>query len=1528
MHKKIISVLVVLFLIFAYTLPFVYAEDQILTSISVQDTHPGSYFVGTVNFYKDKITVENSDTSNLANIGIYSRSFTYKDATFRIYIDRFGVNMEHYLDFYETMTALLKAYKADNSFINVPIKEPSNNNFTYSLKAVIESCSEKYIDELNNRYDNAIDAEKAQYISEDMYNRLKDMTTIMGYATDKIAAYMNRCQKPISEDLDVNGTAVQSERDAFLASLGDRPTGDTFEDFIKAAQLEVLGQDVDSKYHTDIDRLFDSKQQVEIKAAFYMLSHIPSDVYSDIYEGEEDNALNPDYRAGALAMFSNYTSEHAISLAADDAGWKTRMRTFSYRVQYYYSMLSEFNDGLDADMEALTHSDFNSKLWPAVPKLTNSGTNKITNIKNFKAYTSLLDTCSELGYFSSAYVRAAAQRISGNTASLNDDMIICIRSLYEGIEFINADETWEYWNKQYDVNGTSYSLASIYDLLEKQGAFANTETYDSGAVGKPFAKFFNLEGVQLSSDLLKGIEQSATYIPMKTNVYDPETVRAFDDTEFINGFHYKYGFHRKALYMDTNVDAAVDTYVTGRRGELQVATLKDLLKADKDIVLYVDDNYYNVKDLADMQDKAYSRVDNGNNNSLATTFKEFFTNFGDYSILDITKTAEKTKYSSRLKSKTKEYNGDTNGSNDNYFLSSADIDTHLNDEDYNVLQTFAVLSGIYRDSSLFDYLNGTEIQDVPVFISSPKLADWAGTSVKEQTSIFNYMYLKNIEANTAIDYSFNLDMQSPLYLDIYGNILTESGIVVVPAAANATLHSENYEPRSAAFLSTYGKSFELPDNYTICKDLLTKFFKVDEETKTWKLLSQTVEGTDINLSRLSTSDKETLKKIKEMYKYNVEHATNYINFKTAVWDLIEVLRGAPIDNIDKDVECLNLNGRVNKNSIYLAAQYEELLKTIEAGSRNYLISIPNIAYLPGFEYLVFFIIKIVMFACILIMICTVYIDAVRYHLSLRTFGKCIGALLLTCSILFVVPAVFQLSYNEANKFLLQNEAEKITMLNLEKEESGVEVGVTEVSPPDLNTKLYLRLSSVNVNWVKMLSSEAFKSSFGTVGEAYKEAVADDPIVGIKGVEVVGNGIYMNVSELFNTSSVNYQPSYGFLYQTTDSDIPVSFYTPYYVFLDAMIANVNNYNTATDVFSYSTKTQRGGKIKSLGLLANYFESTDFMEDQSDFYQLSDIYRVAADLEEGSAFSEEELDTIRDSGWYNINVSESEIQKRIDHLDKWSREFVHRNKTLIGRISDETFLKVMALGAAIEYNKIFFIGYANSYEIYNLSNDDILRLAIAQPELVMKDSPLSFARFVYEVGRSPAIIAASVLSGVLLVSTFLKPLITLFLLLVFFISLFVFKLLLRQKAKSIGGYIYSLIAICVVNITYALLLKLTMYLPRVITLPTVCILIQIVLQVMYIYLLLGLTIFIFRDWRNLGYDTFASMPAKIIDKFHHNKMLKRNKGGFEVTNKTYPIDAQYNVFQRQRAEDWKKDSHKSSGENYLDQLRERQKRRLGK
>ena len=51
-------------------------------------------------------------------------------------------------------------------------------------------------------------------------------------------------------------------------------------------------------------------------------------------------------------------------------------------------------------------------------------------------------------------------------------------------------------------------------------------------------------------------------------------------------------------------------YVTGKQGSVRPAKLKDMLQPERDIVLYLDDNLYNIDKIAEMQGMNYTRLAN------------------------------------------------------------------------------------------------------------------------------------------------------------------------------------------------------------------------------------------------------------------------------------------------------------------------------------------------------------------------------------------------------------------------------------------------------------------------------------------------------------------------------------------------------------------------------------------------------------------------------------------------------------------------------------------------------------------------------------------------------------------------------------------------------------------------------------------------------------------------------------------------------------------------------------------------------
>ena len=1200
------------------------------------------------------------------------------------------------------------------------------------------------------------------------------------------------------------------------------------------------------------------------------------------------------------------TKEEALNSLKNKAeedfqDWTTRMLTFEDRVKYLLCCAMEKDSEIDESVEKFyTDPNPNMILHPDLSYIDiGSGSligGKFT-VENATAYTYLVSTFTELYSISREVPSQVLGFIENNTISSKKSYIEGMTSMYNALRQVDSKQAWELWSTPF--NADTPSLQEVYDKLVAMGAFDGLDTSATLQTGRPMGIFMDMDSSILSPAYLKGIAYSATYVPMSTNVYDPYTLAAYSE-DFLNDFHYKYGFYRKALYIDTNASAAVDLHNTSRKGNTKVCTLKDLLKCEKDIVLYIDDNFYGVNKLAEMLDKSFERLDNvdGKEDERPWTEK-LWSKVTDYFTVDIyeqTKTAEQTKYSAKLCKKvqsTKDSGyipeatvGGDNDNKDELVLPSSQINDYLdgvtkvrkknpetgeeydeiNYDAYTPLLAYAVVSSVYRDSVFFNKANSNAVTS-PVFISSADLAGVANTSEYEKGSLLNYALLKNLEANIPVGYNYNLDMSAPVYMDIYGNILTESGIVVVPAACNMTLFKDSYSADlyNVGLFTVYGDDYSIPLTYEGIDTMMSNAFEKDEDNKCWRIKSRIVDGEVADYARLATGDRKVAEAIQTQFEYDLSEGIELYAFDRFFTICVETLRGAPIDSINKDFEGLNTNHRISKAGLVAAAKLEELQKALASNDSNSILALPNLAFLDGLEYLVVFLFKLLTFIVLLVMMITVYIDAVGVQLSWRTFLKCFWVVVLTVCTVVTIPAVFQLTYYQSNRSLLQKETSYIAMLNLEKRVSGVEVGVYDVDVPDISTKLLLRLEDIDIPWYDVFQNVMLSSTFNNLEELYASYANDVPSSLQEDVTIMNDGVYIYTDTLFDSADINVNLASKDLYMRTDETLTASFYSPYYVILEALIHRVNSYNLENNWYAYSTKIQKGGKLKTVGLITPYFTSTDFMDSEGDILDMCRIHRVPASLEENLIFTDGEIEVMQSSLWTSTRIDdEMQVYKRTDKLSDYAREFVASNRNLLGKISDETFLKVMALSIAMEHNKLFGVTSADCYEIYNLSNDDLLRLSIADRDSVMTNSTLTYSRFVYEVGGMPSVYAAAVLSMVVWLSSYVKPLCTILVFIAIFISLFVFKICLRRKSANLYGYAITTILLCLCNLLHSILLKSCMYLPTLHLPPLVCIILQILLQIGYMMVLGRVTVIAFRDWQDLGYDRYQADAQKASHK----------------------------------------------------------------
>ena len=1403
----------------------------------------------------------------------------------------------------------------------------------------------------------------------------------------------------------------------------------------------------------------------------------------------EDNSGTMEYRltdVEAESMRKNLVEHMDASTSGEDV--YARLTTFEYRVRLLLSAMTTSESDVDRqwisvfykqDSPAIsTNFPFSDYYQKGFIQFSNKGPKYLVlndgdSVLPMEAQGYLIATILELQYFRDQLLAQANNDLSSGSIKDNLDLLNGLKGVNKIIEKYPFPLLKDLWEKQGEEfkDLPCKSLKELYDKLLEKGIFDKIDGIASQQpkvleTGKPLGDWMDYEEgkEKLSDYYLKGIAYSAAMIPMKTNVYSQDWLNFLDD-DFKKNFHNQWGYNRKALYFDSSSSAAQTYFVTGTANPNKVLTLKDFLNAKNDMVVFVDDNFYNADTLGfdkldfsgDIQiptqpqtqpytqpavtqetfaappaeetqaaqeetttaqeettasapttaaptTAASTRPRTGTNttnpnlpatppwrsNSIYTIrpnstgrltstpalpplrsvprqsprplsksilnlfmplevhaepeestaetvpetqaptqsnvqvgvapteewayMADLISNNSNLSADSVLKNNDETNYSKIFLEKLQNIQGaiqyfpqatlENPGNPDRAVLNSGQINYYLRasnagSEVYTPLQGYAVVSSVYRDIDLYNLANSS-LKRYPVFIASEKAGKAKNSSDDAKASIFNYALMRNLKDSMAVEYTGNLDMNSPLYLDIYGNILTESGTVVVPAASNPTLMSSSDFFRgdwSAGLFSIYGNGYKIKaDDEGSFSNVLDATFQVVDGY--WMPKSRILGNSYvIDMSRLSTASKDTLDVLYtqtyvDLHNSN-ETQNKYYSFKRYVNIILEVLRGAPIENIDKAKEGLDTSNRIDKAGIVAAAKLEQLNDSLNIAGENTTISLPQISNISVFNVVSIIIFKAMMVTLVAISIVTIYIDAVKSQMGLGTIAKIIGTGAIMMSVVLIVPALFDITYYQSNRALLQDEATYLSMLNLEKEESGVEIGMTEVREPHINTNLQIQLDDITVPWYIMFSNVMTADTGKTLDNIWQEhAQTQSFIFNNDDVVIKHNGVYMDVSQIYESTSIDIDTTMTStttkrnLVQTAKNKTSTfSYYSPYYAILDALIRNVNTYNAnpwepeenVTNVqgwYSYTTKVQRGGRVKSMGLIAPYFKSERFMSDENKdilgFYHMySNLYQT--DVQQDPALDglyDSNLQNIRASNWYPTGIANQDVIKRVDWLTKQARDFVAKNENMLGKVSDETFLKAMALNLAIKHNQVFGNRYASSIDIANLSNDDLLRLSVAKKNDVMMTSTLTFPRFVYETGGTFAVVVAMILSITMKVSSILKPAAVILTFALIFFSVFIIKICMRKKEATYLGYIVTILLLCLTNIAYSLMLKITLFLPTLFP-PAVCIIIQILLQVGYLFILGNVIYYAAKDWHDMAAFKYMqkveALQMKIRDSF---------------------------------------------------------------
>lgn len=1167
----------------------------------------------------------------------------------------------------------------------------------------------------------------------------------------------------------------------------------------------------------------------------------------------------------------------------------------------------------------------------------------------------------------SAYEQAASQESFNfnNDTDFSVNLFRCIIELHDMCEFLGIGKNdWSESIKTYLNIYDTYE--TFFDALRSNPVIYSKIKQEPLSPTEPLAMFFSIQNKSVSDNWAKGFALSSTFVPMETNLYEASSVMFLNDAEWISEFYYKYAFYRKALYINTDNSAIVNNFVSGTTSGTRVATLNDLLNYERDIVLTIDDNFYNANEINSVIDAMdYTSMRNtANAEDTATGFKQIencISDLMDLSAEQILKTGSASYYSENLAKNVRKF-GEAYESLDIYtnmvdcyVLSQDDLISDGNvfeSYEYSPKVSYAVVSSIYRSADLYNESLKALASDNAIFKSSKAICTTPGTTSTNWRSIYNYAMLSNLSEQMKNDASSTLDLDAPIFCDLFGNIVTESGLVIIPAAANATLCGKYWTPYAVGFAEYYnnGNKLKVTDfsdafntwmigrTYTTNPEGNAETNTIDTSKKTEKKNAGGFFEVDSNGNLVLKAQSITSGNISAIIQWDILNKNSsivkqiffndaYFNKAANMYSpvvvnlMLETMRGAPIEDIDYTFEGLDGNQNISKYGVYMAYKLEELLDALTPSTNgsmtggNSLVTMPNLAFMPGVEYIMLYAFKIIFAVLIVALVAQLYLDAVRNRIGFKSVGK----FLMTCAMVIlaftVVPTLITWSYYKANKVLLNDETGRIAMLNYVKEFDGSEIGITQVTTPETQTELYLKLDDVSIEWWSIIPDVLFGNTYESVSDLYRKQATDHPYANNTNIITKGSGMYISVQDVFDSTDINYRPTSSMLTNTmytyapsgsgvVNSNAPVSYTMPYYVILDQLIANINEYNASRDITAYSWTIGANGHIMTYDVITPYLTSAEFLDDGMDILGMDRILVTGVNRPlYNFAFQGDFTDSGNPSGdlarmskslWYPTEKMDMSTRLyKVNELYKAARDYIADNKDVLGKVPDEVFIKVMALQLAIEYNKIFNVAYGNGIEIMNVDTRDLLRFMVADNANVYKYYSYSFARYTYEQSGGLGVIFSALLLAILWLTGFIKPLFMAIILGLLVVNCVFRKLLFKKESRCIEGYLIGCACLVLVNYAYALMLKVSMLINNIGLGSILSLTIGFIVQVAYVALLCLITYIEIKDWKNSGFNEFAVIGSNITSSIMKTQHLIVDKL-MSKTSTSYKESAQSRAY----------------------------------
>lgn len=1256
-----------------------------------------------------------------------------------------------------------------------------------------------------------------------------------------------------------------------------------------------------------------------------------------------------------------------VASIADSYGWliEDSMNTVS---DYAFNRLQTIFYAVSYSFQVIAHSEFKDKQGYSAANLRKwlNGKQDDSDDIVYEEYFRWLTGTSGMSALDANSLLVKTDFKSDST-DINLWMFQCILALHDLCESFDIDPAT--WNDEiYEYYMIYEDHKAIFEALRQNGTFMGTGYMGNNTAQNPLGRLFSITDKKMNDNWMRGFALSSTYMPMVTNLYDSSTYDMMDDGTWLTEYFYRYGFHRKALYISTDPNIVVNSKVgrTSSNGR-KVCTLKDLLNYDRDIELYIDTGFYNADDIAEglgrvdyatirsmVEEQAYqaTKGTEAAENQMESQSKAaddilrgtvYNRNYVDETLNLDTATLLKddgvTTYSTDVAQHVTKFGQTADLSTslyDAYVLSSDSIvDTNGNSVfdlyQYSALLGYGVVSAIYRDTQMFNTIMASTTSDTTVFRSSKNIIMTEDSTYRDWLCFFNYLMLGNLEKQMNVNVDSLLDLNAPIFIDLFGNIVTESGYVIIPAAMNPTLCGINWNPYGVGFAAYLNNNNEVIKTTDCTPQFLT--WITGTEYKSVEAASINGDTQVTQVSEVDSVDLETYRgtggwfivdKHGRLILKNVELRSNGLSsivswstlnahsdvilkifYSNAYYDkamemygakaimlTTEVLRGAPVETIDYEKEGLN-NVAKGEAGIVIAYAMDNIFDAISSSSSEYVNSMlvmPDPTQWPYFKYLIYFGVKICVLILVLFLMISLFKNGINGKLGFKSAFSFVMTTIIVVSAIYILPASIKWSYDNANAKLLSTEACDIVLYDAMRNSEGQEIGITSVEKIGENTELYMEVGKVHVNWQNVLTKGLLTNEYTSFQDIFDDAMTEDPMANQWGVVNKGSTLYMSTRDIYDSTRIvynaqtntltsklystlgNIEPAHSYnsadadkqnTYATRDTGAAVySFVSPYYVFLDMLVANINDYNQSHDIKSYNFSADKYGGVITYDVASPYLLSDEFLYDGYDILGLYQIMRTTQQKPSNVyIFTGEDIAMMSMSEWYDVDLHEKQKIKKIEQVYDYARAFVSDHRSILKHVPDSMFIKALAFACAVKYNQVFNAPHADAVRMIQVDNRDIMRFMLGDFYSVYSNYPYSFGRYVYKSAGTAGVLLSLILAVIIMITSVLKPLYIWATFFIIIINILFRHTLLKKPNWGVEGYFIGCGFFMVINFIYALLLKLTMIFANTGYPVVVAIIIGIVTQIAYMIALAALIKIQLSDWKDLGFGKMSNVMAHL-------------------------------------------------------------------